>query len=56
MEAPTRSPEAELMDTVARLQLEVEAPRFGQLGQTLGGQTSPVRSKLVVFTSTEVPT
>ena len=52
---PTWSPKAELMDTVARLQLEVEALRFGQLGQTLGGQSLPVRSKPVVFTSTKVP-
>ena len=52
---PTRSPEAELMDTVAHLQLEVDALRFGQLGQTFGGQTTPVRSKPVVFTSTKVP-
>ena len=43
------------MDTVAHLQLVVEELRFGQLGQTLGGQTSPVRSKPVVFTSTTVP-
>ena len=41
------------MDTVAHLQLEVEALRFGHLGQTLGGQTSPVRSEPVVFTSTK---
>ena len=52
---PTRSPETQLMDTVAHLQLDVEALRFGQLGQTLGRQTSPVRSKPVVFTSTKVP-
>ena len=52
---PTRSPEARLMDTVARLQL-VEALKFGQLGRsTSGGQTSPFRSKPVVFTSTKVP-
>ena len=43
------------MDTMARLQLEVEALRFGQLGRTLGGQIPPVRSKPVVFTSTKVP-
>ena len=43
------------MDTVARPQLEVEALQFGQLGQTLGGQSLPVRPKPVVFTSTKVP-
>ena len=53
---PTRPPEAELMDTVASLQLEVEALKFGQIGRsTLGGQTSLVWSKQVVFTSTKVP-
>ena len=53
---PTRAPKAELMDTVACLQLEVEALTFGPLGHsTLGGPTSPVRSKPVVFTSTKVP-
>ena len=44
-----------MIDTVARLQLEVEALRFGQLEpSTLGEQTSPVRCK-PVFTSTKVP-
>ena len=53
---PIRSSEAELMDTMAHLQLDVEALKFGQLGQpTLARQTSPVQSKLVVFTSTKVP-
>ena len=40
---------------VARLQLKVEAMKFGPLGHsTLGRPTSPVRSKPVVFTSTKV--
>ena len=44
------------MDTVTGLQLEVEALKFGPLGHsTLGGPTSPVRSKPMVFTSTKVP-
>ena len=53
---PTRAPEAEFMDTVTRLPLEVEALKFGLLGHsTLGGATSPVRSKPMVFTSTKMP-
>ena len=53
---PTRTPEAKLMDIVTHLQLEVEALKFGPLGHsTLGGPTSPVRSKPMVFTSTKVP-
>ena len=52
----TRGPEALLMDTVACLQLEVEAMKSGTPGhQTLGGLTSLVRSKLVILTSTKVP-
>ena len=52
----TRGPEALLMDTVARLQLEVEAMKSGTSGhQTLGGVTSPVQSRSVMFTSTKVP-
>ena len=44
------------MDIVARLQLEVEAMKFGPIGHsTLGRPTSPVRSKPVVFTSAKVP-
>ena len=44
------------MDTVARLQLEVAAMKAGMPDhQTIGGPTSPVRHKLVVFTSTKVP-
>ena len=40
---PTQTPEAVLMDTVARLQLEVEAMQFGLPGhQTFGRPTSPV--------------
>ena len=41
------------MDTVARLQLEVEAMKFGH--STLGRPTSLVWSKPVVFMSTKVP-
>ena len=53
---PTRAHNVELMDIVARHQLEVEALKFGQLGDlTLGGPTSPVWAKSVVFTSTKVP-
>ena len=45
-----------LMDTVARLQLEVEVMKFGPPDhQILGRPTSPVRSKPMVFTSTKVP-
>ena len=48
---PTRAPEAELMDTVTRLQLEVEALKFGPVcHSTLGGPTSTVPSKPMVFT------
>ena len=51
----TQTPGAVLMDTVARIQLEVEAMKFGLPGhQTLGRPTSPIRSKPVVFTSTKV--
>ena len=47
------APEA---DTVARLQLEVDAMKFAPLGHsTLGRPTSLVRSKPMVFTSTKVP-
>ena len=53
---PNQSSDAELIDTVAHLQLEVEALKCGQLGQSiLVRQTSPVRSKPVVFTSTKLP-
>ena len=53
---PTRLPEAELIDTVPRLQLDVEEMKFGPIvHSTLGRPTSPVRSKPVVFTSTKVP-
>ena len=48
--------EAELIDTVAHLQLEVEALKCEHLGQsTLARQTSPFLSKPVVFASTKVP-
>ena len=51
-----RTPENVLMDTVACLQLEVEAMKCGTPGhQTLDRPTSPVRRKPVVFTSTRVP-
>ena len=45
-----------LMDTVAHLQLEVEAMKCGPPGHpTLDRPTSPVRTKPVVFTSTRLP-
>ena len=44
------------MDTVAHLQLEVEALTFVQSGPSaLAMQTLPVQSKPVAFTSTKVP-
>ena len=44
------------MDTVAHLQLEVEALKFGQSGpSTFATKTLPVQSKPVAFTSTKVP-
>ena len=50
-----RSPEPDLMDTVAHLQLEVEALKFVQSGpSTLHMKTLPVQSKPVAFTSTNV--
>ena len=53
---PITTPENVLMDTVARLQLEVEAMKCGMPGhQTLDRPTSPVRTKPVVFTSTSLP-
>ena len=52
----TQTPEAVLMDTVAHLQLEVEAMKLGPpVHQTLGRPTSSVQSKQVVFTHTKVP-
>ena len=51
-----RSPEADLMDTVAHVQLEVEALKFVQSGpSTLDMKTLLVQSKPVAFTSTKVP-
>ena len=53
---PIRTPENVLMDTVACLQLEVEAMKCGTPGhQTLVRPTWPVLTKPVVFTSTRVP-
>ena len=52
----SRAPKAVLMDIVARLQLKVVAMKAGTPDhQTLGGPTSPVRHKPVMFTSTKVP-
>ena len=49
----SRTPKPVLMDTVARLQLEVVAMKARMLDhQTIGGPTSPVRHKPVVFMST----
>ena len=51
-----RSPVAVLMDTVAHLQLEVEALKSVQAGpSTVASKTLPVRSKPVEFMSTKVP-
>ena len=53
---PIRTPENVLMDTVVRLQMEVEAMKCGTPGhRTLDRPTSPVRTKPVVFMSTRVP-
>ena len=50
------SPEADLMDTLAHLQLEVEALKFVQSWpSTLAMKTLTVQSKPVAFTSTKVP-
>ena len=50
-----RSPEADMMDTVAHLQLEVAALKFVQSGpSTLAMKTVPVQSKPVAYTSTKV--
>ena len=44
------------MDTVARLQLDMEEMRAGSLcHRTLGGRASPVHPRQVAFTSTQVP-
>ena len=44
-----------LIDTVARLQLDMEEMRAGSIGhQTLGGRTSPGRPRQVAFMSTKV--
>ena len=51
-----RSPEADLMDRVAHLQLEVEALKFVQSAPpALAKRTLPALSKPVAFTSTKVP-
>ena len=51
-----RSLEADLMDTVAHLQLEVEVLKFVQsVPPALAKRTLSTLSKLVAFTSTKVP-
>ena len=50
-----RSPEADLLDMVAHLQLEVEELKFVQSGPKLARKTLLVQSKPVAFTSTKVP-
>ena len=51
-----RSPGAVLVDTVARLQLDMEELRADSLcHQTWGGPTSPRRSRQMTFTSAKVP-
>ena len=53
---PIRTPENVLIDTVAHLQMEVEAMNCGPPGhQTLDRPTSPIRMKPVVFTYTMMP-
>ena len=53
---PIRSPDATLIDTVARLQLDMEEMRSASMGnQTLGGRTSPGLLRQVAFTPTKVP-
>ena len=48
-------PEADLMDTVAQLQLEVDALKSVQSGPSASAtKTPPVQSKLAAFTSTKV--
>ena len=56
MSDPIRFPGAMLVDTVARLQLDMEELKSGSMShQTLSGQASPGRSRQVTFTSTDVP-
>ena len=51
-----RPTEADLMDTVAQLQLEVDALKFVQSGpSTSATKALPVQSKPAAFTSTKVP-
>ena len=51
-----RPPEADLMDTVAHMQLEVEALKCVQSGpSTSVARALPVQSKPAVFTSAKVP-
>ena len=53
---PQRSLEADLMVTVAHLQLEVESLKFVQSAPpALAKRTLPALSKPVAFTSTKVP-
>ena len=50
------SPEADLMDTMTQLQLEVDALKFVQSGPSmLATETPPVQSKPASFTATKVP-
>ena len=50
------SADAALMDTVARLQLDMEEMRVGsRCHRTPGGRTSPGHPRQVTFTSTKVP-
>ena len=53
---PIRSPGAVLIDTVARLQMDMEQLRSESMcNQTLGRQTSPQQPRQMTFTSTKVP-
>ena len=50
-----RSPETDLMDMVAHLQLKVDALFIQSGPSTLAMKTMPVQPKPVAFTSTKVP-
>ena len=52
---PIRSPDAALMDTMARLQLDMEEMRTGsRCHRTPGGRTSPSRPRQVAFMSAKI--
>ena len=56
MSDPIRSPSAVLIDTVARLQLDMEEFRSESMcNQMWGRQISPRRPRQMTFTTTKVP-